>query len=56
MEWLRENWFSVFILILFIAMHFFGLGCGGHGGHKGPGGEDRKHKGHGEGCLRGCMG
>ena len=46
MEWLRENWFSVLIFILFIAMHMFGHGMhGGHGGHD----EEDEHKGHGEG-------
>ncbi|NJD57256.1 MAG: DUF2933 domain-containing protein [Nitrospirae bacterium] len=26
MEWLRENWFSVLIFILFVGMHLFGHG------------------------------
>jgi len=49
MEWLRDNWFSVLIFILFVAMHFFGHGM--HGGHEGHGEED-EHKGHGEGSKR----
>jgi hypothetical protein len=38
MGWLAENWFFVFLLIAFIAMHLFGHGHG-HGGHS--------HGGHG---------
>ena len=33
MEWVRENWFFILFAVLFIAMHLFGFGCGGHGGH-----------------------
>jgi len=34
MDWLMENWGSVLVFILFIAMHLFGHGVqGGHGGH-----------------------
>jgi len=47
MAWLRENWFSILIFILFIAMHLFGHGM--HGGHRGHGGED---EGHHEGSAR----
>ncbi len=45
MEWIMENWFSVLILIIFIAIHIFGHGMhGGHGGHGGE--EEDEHKGH----------
>lgn len=34
MAWLTANWFSVLILVAFIAMHVFGHGRhGGHSGH-----------------------
>lgn len=48
MEWIRENWFSVLVFILFVTMHLFGHGMHGrHGGH----GEE-EHKGDGEGQDR----
>ncbi len=50
MDWLRENWFWVAILVLFVWMHVggHGHGChgggghghGGHGGHPGSGGAE----------------
>lgn len=43
MEWVRENWVFILFAALFIGMHLFGGGCGGHGKHK-EGGEE--HKGH----------
>jgi len=42
-EWLRENWVSILIFILFIAMRLFGHGM--HGGHCGHG-DGEGHKGH----------
>lgn len=42
MQWLQENWFWLFVLLLFVGMHM-GHGHGGHGGHGGRGG----HSGHG---------
>ncbi len=61
MDWLRENWFSVIIFILFIAIHLFGhgshgMGCGGHReedkrrGHGEGSSENKEHKG-GHGCF-----
>lgn len=44
MEWVQENWFFILFAVLFIGMHLFGFGCGGHGKHGKHGGE----KGHGE--------
>ena len=41
MDWLRENWFWVFVIGLFVWMHT--KMHGGHGGHSGHGG----HAGHG---------
>ena len=32
MDWLRENWFWLTVLVLFVFMHA-GHGHGGHGGH-----------------------
>ena len=32
MEWLAENWFWLLIGIVFVGMHLFGHGHGGHGG------------------------
>lgn len=40
MEWIQENWFFVLFAALFIGMHLFGFGCGGHGKHGGHGGEE----------------
>ncbi len=37
MDWLLENWFSILVFGLFIAMHLFG-----HGGHSGHGGGDHQ--------------
>lgn len=45
MEWIRENWVFIIFFALFIAMHLFGFGCGGHG-HKGHGKEGGEHKEH----------
>jgi len=50
MDWLRENWFWVAIIVFFFWMHRghggHGGGCGGgHGGHGGGSG----HGGHGGG-------
>lgn len=44
MEWVRENWVSILILIVFIAIHLFGHGL--HGGHEGRSKEGEEHKGH----------
>jgi len=48
MDWLRENWFWIAIVVFFIWMHKgmhggHGHGGGGHGGHGGAG-----HHGHEE--------
>jgi hypothetical protein len=43
MEWIRENWVFLLFFIIFISMHLFGHGCGGHGKHRE---EDEEHKGH----------
>ena len=51
MEWIRENWVFIIFFVLFMAMHLFGFGCGGHGGPKGHGEEGEEHKGHGEGST-----
>lgn len=35
MDFLAQNWFYIVALILFVAMHLFGFGCGhGHEGHR----------------------
>lgn len=34
MDWLLENWVWVLIGIAFVALHLFGHGHGGHGGHR----------------------
>jgi hypothetical protein len=35
MEFLAQNWFYIVVLILFVAMHLLGPGCGdAHGGHR----------------------
>jgi hypothetical protein len=35
MEFLAQNWFYIIVLILFVAMHLVGSGCGHtHKGHK----------------------
>ncbi len=50
MEWVQENWFFLLFAAIFIGMHLFGFGCGGHGKHGGHGdteGHD-KHKHSGE--------
>lgn len=31
MDWLAQNWFWVALMGVFIGMHLFGHGCGGHG-------------------------
>lgn len=36
MDWLRENWFWLVVVVLFLWMH--GKMHGGHGGHGGRGG------------------
>lgn len=34
MDFLAQNWFYIVVLILFVAMHLLGFGCGdAHGGH-----------------------
>jgi hypothetical protein len=33
MEWISENWFFLLFAVIFIGMHFFGFGCGGHRRH-----------------------
>lgn len=33
MEWLSQNGFFVLLALAFIALHLFGHGHGGHGGH-----------------------
>jgi len=58
MEWVRENWFFIFFALLFIAMHLFGFGCGGHGSHGGHSGhdpdeKDEEHKGDSSGKRKG---
>lgn len=46
-EWVRENWFFILILAIFIGMHLFGGGCGpGHGGHGRRDEKDEGHRGH----------
>ncbi len=41
MEWIRENWVFLAIVVFFIAMQFFGFGCcGGHGRKHGRGKHD----------------
>jgi hypothetical protein len=40
MEFIRENWFFILFAILFVGMHLFGFGCGGHGKHGKHGRED----------------
>ncbi len=46
MEWVMENWFFILFAALFIGMHLFGFGCGGHGKHGKHGGDDEhKHSG-----------
>lgn len=40
MEWVQENWFFILFAALFIGMHLFGFGCGGHGKHGGHGGSE----------------
>ncbi len=50
MEWVMENWFFILFGALFIGMHLFGFGCGGHGKHSRHGvdnGHD-KHKNSGD--------
>ncbi len=39
MEWLQENWFWLFVGVLFMGMHM-GHGHGGHGAHGGCHGHD----------------
>ena len=35
MDFLAQNWFYIVALILFVAMHLFGFGCGhADGGHR----------------------
>lgn len=47
MDWLRENWFWLAVVVLFLWMHKEMHGAhGGHGGHGGTGG----HRGHSGGC------
>lgn len=48
MEWILENWIFILFAALFIGMHLFGFGCGGHGKHGDHGGhgEDKGHSGH----------
>ncbi len=48
MEWVLENWIFILFAALFIGMHVFGFGCGGHGKHGAHGG-DKGHDGHREG-------
>jgi len=37
MEWIAENWLLIVLIGGMLAMHLFGHGHGGHGGHsKGP--------------------
>jgi len=48
MEWIRENWVFIIFFALFIAMHLFGFGCGGHRGH-GRDEEGEEHKEHSTG-------
>lgn len=54
MEWVRENWIFILILLSCLAMHLFGHGR--HGGHAGHGEEGKEHEGHsgkkgGHGCC-----
>ncbi len=48
MDWVIENWFFILFAVLFISMHLFGFGCGGHGGHgkHGRDEESDEYKGH----------
>jgi hypothetical protein len=56
MDFLAENWFYILALVLFVAMHLFGLGCGrSHAFH----GQRHQHRpknaqnaGRGQGRLR----
>lgn len=53
MDWLRENWIWLFILLAFIGMHIGGHGHGmhgghGHGGHGNEDGPGRNEPGRGE--------
>jgi hypothetical protein len=46
MEWISNNWFFLLFAALFIGMHLFGFGCGGHGRHgKHDEKENDEHKG-----------
>jgi len=47
MDWLRQNGFWVFILVVFFVAHLFGHG--GHGGHGSHGGGDKRKPPRGEG-------
>lgn len=46
MEWIMENWFFILFALLFIGMHMFGFGCGGHSKHSKHGGDEghNEHK------------
>lgn len=47
MEWVRENWFWIVVVVLFLWIH-----TKMHGGH-GHGGPSHRGHGHGEGGHRG---
>jgi len=51
MDWLRENWFWLTVVVLFVAMHAgHGHGHGGHGSHPGhPGHRKRDDSDEGSG-------
>ncbi len=56
MEFIRENWFFILFAIIFIGMHLFGFGCGGHSKHgkhgSNDGHGDHKHSGEGSSGKR----
>ncbi|GBD89773.1 hypothetical protein BMS3Abin04_00485 [bacterium BMS3Abin04] len=42
MNWLAENWFWLLVVVVFIAVHFWGHG--GHGKQNDSNDEDQQHK------------
>lgn len=40
MEWIQENWFFILFAAIFVGMHLFDFGCGGHGSHEGHSGDE----------------
>jgi hypothetical protein len=41
-EFLQNNWFWIVVSGFFIWMHSSGMGCSGHGGHRGHGSRNAK--------------